>query len=160
MSPTVELLWPLLFIIIIIATAATTTSTTIITVTYYIIKVLIHFSQKWNKFHWNKRKHALRSRVCDTSQLLMNSCGFLANPRKKSRFIFSWLMVSTVSWICSNKINCLPSLPAAAQLGLPLDLTAIDSSQSADKPSSRSTNTTSAKCRRLRQHLSPQLPWT
>ena len=51
------------------------------------------------------RQQTLRSRVCDTSQLLMNSCGFLANPRKKSRFVLSWLIVSTVSWIYDNKIK-------------------------------------------------------
>ena len=50
----------------------------------------------------NQHLLALRSRVCETSQLLMNSCGFLAKPRKKSRFVLSWLIVSTVSWICRN----------------------------------------------------------
>ena len=68
------------------------------------------------KIHCKQWKHALRSRVCETSQLLMNSCGFLANPRKKSRFILSWLIVSTVSWIYGNQTEHSSSSPTASTL--------------------------------------------
>ena len=44
----------------------------------------------------------LRSRVWEMSQLLRNSWGWRAKLRKNSLLVFSWLMVSTVSWICNT----------------------------------------------------------
>ena len=44
----------------------------------------------------------LRSRDCEINQLLMNSWGFLVKLKKNSRLVFSWLIVSTVSWICNG----------------------------------------------------------
>lgn len=46
----------------------------------------------------------LRSRVWDMIHLLMNCWGSFAKLKKNSRFVFSWLMVSTVSWILLSKL--------------------------------------------------------
>lgn len=53
---------------------------------------------------FNIGSSTLRSLVWEISHLFMNCWGSLANPRKNSRLIFNWLILSTVSCILLSRL--------------------------------------------------------